>query len=170
MRPSGSSGLSGLATSTDIMVNKRSGLALSVADRSAGVGEGLIQAHDSGDDSQRIRWWLAEGSLGREQLATAAVTLSPLHDLLNLEVPSGSSSGAPVTQGASTGGDNQKWRISHPDGAFFRFVNKATGKALSVDSSSTNENAKLIAADVADDTSQIWSLPSLWANIRARWK
>ena len=117
---------------------------------------GRAQSSDHSKNSQRIRWEVVEGDLRGE----AVVRLMPLHDLLSLEIPPGSGSGAPVTQAEWRDGDNQKWRVAG-QGAKFRFTSKDTGKALSVENSAIADEAKLATADVADDHSQQWSRPSL---------
>lgn len=63
--------------------------------------------------------------------------------------------GTPIIQWENNKGNNQLWEVTQDEKGFYRFISKATGKALSVADPS---KPQLIQATVSNNPYQLWEI------------
>jgi hypothetical protein len=137
------------------IVNRNSGLAISVAGSSNTLGAAIEQAPYAGGADQA--WISVEVSAGQYTLINEVSGLA-------LGEP-----GTPIAQkqplqlvspnNIDNGGDpRQEWRASSAGGGYYTLTNVATGDVADVAGSSTSSHAPIIQWTNQGDASQEWAL------------
>ena len=114
-----------------------------------------------------VQWAYLNGLNQKWMISTAdsnSVNLTVKHSNMNLDTRWGAlSNGSRLMQWTKSTALTQKWQLVPLSDGYFKVINKASGRALSVGngSSSTTDGGLLVQLDYTGQTSQQWSIESV---------
>src|SRR5918999_1120811 len=133
-----------------VLVNRNSGKALDVYNRSTADG-GRITQWTRNDQNQQ-QWQFVDSGGGFYRLKSR-------HSGKVLDVYNHSTAnGAAVVQWADHNGVNQQWRPADSAGGYVRLISRNSGKALEVQGASTADGANIVQYDDWGGNNQQWQL------------
>ncbi len=138
------------ATNKFKLVNRSSGKVMDVSGASATDGAAVVQATDSGSNSQK--WSMNYDGAGYFRLTNASSGKV-------LDVPSSSTAdGTALVQWESNNGNNQKWLLIDKGGGYLQIKNKNSGKLVEVPQGSTTGSSVIDQRASNGGDNQQWQL------------
>jgi hypothetical protein len=135
---------------TYVLVNRHSGKAMDVFERSTADGAAIVQW--SRNDGANQQWQFVDSGDGYYRVKSV---LSG--KVLDIQAKS-TADGATVQQYTDNGGTNQQFRVVDTDGGHIQLINRNSGKALEVWEWSTADGARLSQYTDQDGANQQWQL------------
>jgi beta-xylosidase len=138
---------------TYVLVNRNSGKALDVYDRSTADGARINQW--ARNDQAQQQWRFVDSGDGWYRLRS--VLSGKVLDVANRST----ADGAAVVQWTDNGGTNQQFRLADSDSGYVRLLNRNSGKALEVQNASTADGGAVVQYADWGGANQQWQLVPL---------
>lgn len=139
------------------IINRNSGKALDVYQKSTADGANVQQYTDNGGTNQQ--WSLVDVGSGYYKLVNK--NSGKVLDVYQKST----ADGANVQQWTDNGGTNQQWSVTDVGGGYYKIINRNSGKALDVSAFSTENGANVQQWTDSGGTNQQWSFVVVGGNI-----
>src|ERR671914_737556 len=133
-----------------VLVNRNSGKALDVYNRSTADGARITQW--TRNDSNVQQWQFVDSGGGYYRLRSRHS--GKVLDVYNWSTANGGS----IVQWADHNGTNQQWRLGDSSGGHVRVISRPNNKPLEVQGASTADNANIVQYDDWGGNNQQWQL------------